>query len=65
VGFARKKPRVLEDVVPWEYIGNKFHPNEKPVIALTPLIEAFSKPGDIVLDPFCGSGTIGGAATTC
>lgn len=24
---------------------------------LTPLITAFSKPGDLVLDPFCGSGS--------
>jgi site-specific DNA-methyltransferase (adenine-specific) len=24
---------------------------------LTPLIRSFSRPGDIVLDPFCGSGS--------
>ena len=31
------------------------HPNEKPVHALTPLID--SHPGEMVLDPFMGSGT--------
>jgi site-specific DNA-methyltransferase (adenine-specific) len=49
-------------VLPWEYTGNTLHPNEKPVIAIAPLIEAFSQPGDLVLDPFCGSGTTGVAA---
>jgi len=29
------------------------------------LIEAFSKPSDIVLDPFAGSGTTGLAARQC
>jgi len=47
----------LSDVRPWEYTGNKLHPTQKPVSALIPLIEAFSKPGDVVLDPFCGSGS--------
>jgi len=37
--------------LPWEYTGNELHPNQKPVIAITPLIEAYSKPGDIVLVP--------------
>jgi DNA modification methylase len=41
----------------WEYTGNKAHPTEKAVSILTPLIEAFSKPGDLVLDPFSGSGS--------
>jgi adenine-specific DNA-methyltransferase len=53
------------DVLPWEYTGNTLHPNEKPVMAITPLIEAYSKSGDIVLDPFCGSGTTGVAARAC
>ncbi len=51
-----------DDVFDWEYTGNEFHPMEKPVICLLPLIEAFSQPDDIVLDPFAGSGTTGVAA---
>ncbi|WP_436877897.1 DNA methyltransferase [Siccibacter turicensis] len=47
----------LPDVLPWEYTGNRYHPTEKPVSALQPLIESFTRPGDIVLDPFAGSGS--------
>lgn len=39
------------------YSGNKLHPTQKPVAALKPLIEAFTQQGDVVLDPFCGSGS--------
>jgi adenine-specific DNA-methyltransferase len=44
-------------VLPWEYSGNRLHPTEKAVSVIKPLIQAFSKPGGIVLDPFCGSGS--------
>jgi site-specific DNA-methyltransferase (adenine-specific) len=50
-----KKP--IGDVIPWRYTGNRLHPTQKPVSALTPLIEAFSQAEDIVLDPFSGSGS--------
>jgi site-specific DNA-methyltransferase (adenine-specific) len=46
-----------EDVLQWKYTGNKLHPTEKPVSALLPLINAFTRAGDVVLDPFCGSGS--------
>ncbi len=35
------------------------HPTQKPEALLTRVILASSKEGDIVLDPFCGSGTTG------
>ncbi len=38
-------------------IGNKQHPTEKPVSLMRILIENSSQRGDIVLDPFIGSGT--------
>jgi DNA modification methylase len=47
----------ISDVQQWKYSGNKLHPTQKPVSNLIPLIEAFSKPGNIILDPFCGSGS--------
>ena len=53
---------LLPDVLRWEYTGNHLHPNQKPLMAIKPLITRFSKPGDIVLDPFCGSGTTAEAA---
>jgi site-specific DNA-methyltransferase (adenine-specific) len=45
-------------VIPWKtYTHNKYHPTQKPLGILKPLIEAFSNPGDLVLDPFSGSGS--------
>ena len=49
--------RPLPDVIEWQYSGNKLHPTQKPLCVLTPLIESFSLSGDVVLDPFCGSGS--------
>jgi site-specific DNA-methyltransferase (adenine-specific) len=38
--------------------GSKLtHPNEKPVDLMRRLVEATTKPGDLILDPFAGSGT--------
>jgi site-specific DNA-methyltransferase (adenine-specific) len=39
------------------YIGNKYHPSEKPVELMKKLIAESSNEGDIVYDPFCGSGS--------
>src|SRR5947209_19130286 len=35
------------------------HPAQKPEKVFEPLILMTTKPGDIVLDPMCGSGTTG------
>ena len=47
----------IPDVLDWQYTGNLLHPTQKPVSILKPLIAAFTKPGGIVVDPFCGSGS--------
>lgn len=47
----------LPDVLGWKYSGNRHHPTEKPVTSLQPLIESFTRPNAIVLDPFAGSGS--------
>ena len=47
----------LPDVMDWTYTGNKHHPTQKSIHILKPLIEAFTKPGDLVMDPFAGSGS--------
>lgn len=56
-GFPKEPARPIGDVIPWTYSGNKLHPTQKPVPVLLPLIEAFSAPGGVVLDPFAGSGS--------
>ncbi|MCA1828078.1 MAG: DNA methyltransferase [Myxococcales bacterium] len=38
------------------------HPNHKPFAVLEPLLRQWSRPGDLVLDPFAGSGSIAAAA---
>ena len=42
--------------------GSRLHPTEKPVLLLKYLTELFSRPGDVVLDPFAGSASMGEAA---
>lgn len=44
----------------WDSDGKeipKIHPTQKPVKVLEKLIEIFTDPGDVVIDPCCGSGT--------
>jgi len=43
-------------------ISGNAHPTVKPVALMRWLIRLVTKPGDVVLDPFCGSGTTGVAA---
>ncbi|EET6038355.1 DDE-type integrase/transposase/recombinase [Escherichia coli] len=54
--LAKGRPRLpqnpLPDVLGWKYSGNRHHPTEKPVTSLQPLIESFTHPNAIVLDPF-------------
>lgn len=57
-------PRPIPDVIDFPYSGNRLHPTQKPVEALKPLIGAFTKSSDLVLDPFCGSGSTLAAAQT-
>lgn len=53
----------------WEFprVPSKrlLHPAQKPVDLLRRAIEASSDAGDVVVDPFCGSGSTGEAAKQC
>jgi len=59
--FPNRRP---SSVIPLQRLSSKrlTHPNEKPVKLLKQLIEVVTKPGDLVLDPFVGSGTTAVAA---
>lgn len=42
--------------------GKKVHPTQKPEALLARVVMASTKPGDVILDPFFGSGTTGAVA---
>ena len=41
--------------------ATRTHPTEKPVDLMRHLVESVTRPGDLVLDPFAGSGSTGEA----
>jgi len=58
----KKKGVPLSDVWEIPYLNPKAkervgYPTQKPLLLLERIIKLTSKPGDVVLDPFCGSGT--------
>ncbi len=42
--------------------GKKLHPTQKPQALLARILLASSRPDDLILDPFCGTGTTGAVA---
>lgn len=46
------------------YLAHSYH-TKVPPEAIEPFLEHFTERGDVVLDPFCGSGMTGVAATLC
>jgi site-specific DNA-methyltransferase (adenine-specific) len=48
----------LPAIAPWEKSCGK-HPTQKPLSLMSRIVLASTKKGDLVLDPFCGSGTTG------
>ena len=56
-GDPKQPAATIGDVIAWKYSGNRLHPTQKPLPVLLPLVEAFSAPGGLVLDPFAGSGS--------
>jgi modification methylase len=50
-------PRAAEEAT-----GDKVHPTQKPEALLYRILLACTKPGDVVLDPFFGTGTTGAVA---
>ena len=52
----------LPAISPWEKSCGK-HPTQKPLCVLSRIIQASTKPGSWIMDPFTGSSTTGIAAT--
>jgi len=61
-GSHRRLARCVSDVLTFNRERSSTHTAEKPVELLSLLIEQSSVPGELVLDPFAGSGSTGVAA---
>jgi DNA modification methylase len=48
---------VIESTIPQKEGSEVRHPTQKPLFVGLMLVALLSKPGEIVFDPFCGSGT--------
>ena len=59
-GKAKYNLKNFSDIQTASHINhdNETHPHEKPVDLITKMIEHSSKEGQMVLDPFCGSGAV-------
>lgn len=58
--------RMVFNAMPWpRETGAKIHPTQKPVLLLQQLITLFTDPGEVVIDPVCGSGSTIIAAKKC
>ena len=62
--YAHKGRRLLNgflhaDIIKAKRTGNRYHPTEKPVDLLELFIEKSSDAGNVILDPFMGSGSTG------
>lgn len=51
-----------ERIVTGDAIEKRLHTTQKPIALMEKLARLFSEPGELVLDPFAGSGTTGAAA---
>ena len=65
--FAQKGRRLLNgkrnvNVLNYDRVSELYHPTQKPTSLISFLIKKSSNPGDIVLDPYLGSGTTAVAA---
>lgn len=54
--------RYPKDILIFSHDSNRIHPTQKPVALLRYLTRTYTLPGEVVLDPFMGSGTTAVAA---
>jgi site-specific DNA-methyltransferase (adenine-specific) len=58
-GHAARWTGATEHPRPGEMKYGRFHPTQKPLWLMLALVSDFSDPGELVWDPYCGSGTTG------
>jgi site-specific DNA-methyltransferase (adenine-specific) len=63
----RNNGRMIFNQMEWprDNLSEKIHPTQKPIMLLQRLINLFTDPGDVVIDPCCGSGSSVIAAAQC
>jgi site-specific DNA-methyltransferase (adenine-specific) len=59
VGYPQS---IIREMRPNNLTGGCLHPTQKPVALYEYLIRTYTQPGDVILDPFMGSGTTAVAA---
>jgi DNA modification methylase len=59
---VRNVVETTDDVVAADYPAKRRHPYEKPIAVYEHILARACRPGDLVLDPFAGSGTSRDAA---
>lgn len=66
MGHAHRPPLKLQTTTLWYYpsqqygerpMGNPAYPGRTPSYVIWNLLERYTRPGDLVVDPFCGGGT--------
>jgi site-specific DNA-methyltransferase (adenine-specific) len=59
--------KMVFNIIDWEKdnVTPKIHPTQKPVNLIKKLIELYTDPGEVVIDPVAGSGTTLIAAESC
>ncbi len=50
-------PGAWQNMVESEVRGRRWHPFQRPLANVMHYVEAFTRPGDLVVDPFLGAGT--------
>jgi DNA methylase len=50
-------PGTWQNAVQSEVRGHRWHPFQRPLANVAHYVDAFTRPGDLVVDPFLGSGT--------
>ena len=53
--------RCTHDGANTDAVGERLHPTQKPIALMLELVLLFTDPGEVVIDPYCGSGTTGAA----
>lgn len=54
--------RYPKDIINFPHDADRLHPTQKPVRLMEYLVKTYTRPADVVLDPFMGSGTTALAA---